>query len=268
MAYFELRIGNTFKDENGCDEFGEKLCKVDKSEYVVMYSEKVQSELFSLKIYSAFKTIFMLSCYMDKKTNALLYKKKPLNCRQISALLNEKYDTFRRVIWELVGMELIKKIKVDGETTYIINPYFAFKGKSVSIELYELFKDTRWAEYEDLSEYLPQRGDTYYNEWVSNVLERDNRTCQCCGSKLNPQAHHLKSYAKHKELRTDVNNGITLCECCHSPMVLNGFHQKYGTYNNTPEQLLEYIKIKRKELGITDTSFIRSPLLLEHIEEL
>ena len=92
MAYFELRIGNTFKDENECDEFGEKLCKVDKSECVVMYSEKVQSELFSLKIYSAFKTIFMLSCYMDKKTNALLYKKKPLNCRQISALLNEKYE--------------------------------------------------------------------------------------------------------------------------------------------------------------------------------
>ena len=268
MGYFELRIGNTFKDENECDEFGEKLCKVDKSECVVMYSDKVQSELFSLKIYSAFKTIFMLSCYMDKKTNALLYKKKPLNCRQISALLNEKYDTFRKVMWELVGMELIKKIKVDGETTYIINPYFAFKGKSVSIELYELFKDTRWAEFEDLSEYLPQRGDVYYNEWVLNVLERDNRTCQCCGSKLNPQAHHLKSYAKHKELRTDVNNGISLCECCHSPMVLNGFHQKYGTYNNTPEQLLEYIKTKRKELGITDTSFIKSPLLLEHIEEI
>ena len=58
MAYFELRIGNTFKDENECDEFGEKLCKVDKSECVVMYSEKVQSELFSLKIYFAKSIIF------------------------------------------------------------------------------------------------------------------------------------------------------------------------------------------------------------------
>ena len=43
MGYFELRIGNSFKDENECDEFDEKLCKVDKSDYVVMYSEGVQA---------------------------------------------------------------------------------------------------------------------------------------------------------------------------------------------------------------------------------
>ena len=35
-------------------------------------------------------------------------------------------------------------------------------------------------------------------------------------------------YAKYKDLRTNVNNGITLCELHHSSMVFGSFHQIYG----------------------------------------
>ena len=55
-----------------------------------------------------------------------------------------------------------------------------------------------------------------YVNWRKNVFERDNYTCQVCGKvggTLN--AHHIKSFALHKKLRLDVNNGITLCEKCH-----------------------------------------------------
>jgi len=48
------------------------------------------------------------------------------------------------------------------------------------------------------------------------VFERDEHTCQDCGQrggKLN--AHHIKSYIDHVELRLDVDNGITLCCDCH-----------------------------------------------------
>ena len=102
---------------------------------------------------------------------------------------------------------------------------------------------------------------------MKDVANRD-KVCQCCGSSMNIDIHHIKPYATHKKLRVDVDNGIALCELHHSAMVLGGFHQTYGTRNNTPEQLLEYIKTKRNELGITDTSFIKSPFLLEHIEEI
>lgn len=55
-----------------------------------------------------------------------------------------------------------------------------------------------------------------YIEWRRKVYARDNYSCQCCGEKggkLN--AHHIESYSKNPHLRTDVNNGVTLCEPCH-----------------------------------------------------
>jgi 5-methylcytosine-specific restriction endonuclease McrA len=55
-----------------------------------------------------------------------------------------------------------------------------------------------------------------YKNWRIAVFTRDNFTCQNCeqiGNKL--EAHHIHSFAKHKELRFDANNGITLCPPCH-----------------------------------------------------
>lgn len=55
-----------------------------------------------------------------------------------------------------------------------------------------------------------------YKMWRKEVFKRDNWTCVKCGARstyLN--AHHVKSFSKHPELRLDVSNGITLCCQCH-----------------------------------------------------
>lgn len=55
-----------------------------------------------------------------------------------------------------------------------------------------------------------------YKQWRMSVFRRDNFTCQVCdvtGGTLH--ADHIKSYAKHPELRLEGTNGRTLCVPCH-----------------------------------------------------
>jgi len=84
-----------------------------------------------------------------------------------------------------------------------------------------------------------ERGRSYqeYYAWREKVYERDNYTCQCCGRKgVELNAHHIFNYSTHKELRTDLANGITLCKDCHDL-----FHQIYGRFNNNDKQINEFI---------------------------
>jgi len=55
-----------------------------------------------------------------------------------------------------------------------------------------------------------------YKDWRTSVFERDKYTCQKCGQVgYEIRAHHTYNYADYPELRTDVDNGITLCDACH-----------------------------------------------------
>lgn len=79
--------------------------------------------------------------------------------------------------------------------------------------------------------------------WRESVFARDNWTCQKCGirsgqgEKVYFHPHHIQNFSQYPELRTSIENGITLCKNCHWD-----FHKKYGKQNNTKEQLNEFLK--------------------------
>lgn len=62
-----------------------------------------------------------------------------------------------------------------------------------------------------------KRVDPDYQDFRRRVLSRDKHTCQMpyCGAKRSLVVHHIKPYARAAALRTDPNNGITLCRKCH-----------------------------------------------------
>jgi len=116
------------------------------------------------------------------------------------------------------------------------------KADNMRGELSPLYKGTR-------SENKIIRDGMEYKKWRESVFERDEYTCQCCGKHggiLN--AHHIECFSENPDLRLDIDNGITLCENCHAVGIQGSFHNLYGTHNNSPEQLAEYIRLRKNSV--------------------
>lgn len=93
---------------------------------------------------------------------------------------------------------------------------------------------------------LSRRG-VAVTKWRKSVYMRDNYTCQKCwekGGRLH--AHHILNFKTNEELRTELYNGITLCEKDHK-----AFHKTYGLKNNTREQLIEFLDVNKREDAYT-----------------
>lgn len=73
-----------------------------------------------------------------------------------------------------------------------------------------------WNYSEDTPEKTRIRGSIEYRLWREAVFARDNWTCQKCSSRGGViHAHHIKTFSDYPELRTSIENGITLCKKCH-----------------------------------------------------
>lgn len=94
-----------------------------------------------------------------------------------------------------------------------------------------------WNESLSDEERAKRRDKDESKHFRKQVFIRDNFTCIKCGvegGRLN--AHHINSYNWDIENRANIDNGVTLCECCHRE-----FHSRYGFGDNTKEQFEDWI---------------------------
>lgn len=236
----------------------EKIVFNKNAKFVKLYDDTIDMLGENLK-YGEFSVAIKISrliCYSDCVIrNGGHQNGKVLSIKEISEHLNMNYDALRKTMTSLFKNEVftyhnIKSQDKDSITikSIICNPWIFCRGDKISIEILELFENSKWRNlYDDKNN--TDRDSYEYLKWRNSVLVRDNNTCQCCGSTDELEVHHIEPYSTNKQLRVDINNGMVLCRNCHSPVVKGSFHNTYGTRNNNADQLTEYIKLKQLEVG-------------------
>lgn len=63
---------------------------------------------------------------------------------------------------------------------------------------------------------INDREDPLVRRWRNKVLNRDNYTCQHCGSTEKLAVHHISYWSNDPVNRINIDNGITLCQNCHA----------------------------------------------------
>lgn len=104
--------------------------------------------------------------------------------------------------------------------------------------------------------------DPRVNEWTKSVLERDRYTCQISGEKGEMVAHHIRSWESNKDIRFDINNGITISRHLHLL-----FHKIYGFKNNDQRHLDDFI-LKYKSGGVENIFLFLEGKLIELLNTL
>ena len=95
-------------------------------------------------------------------------------------------------------------------------------------------------------EELSNRSRTHKDKlWAIKVKEQDDFTCQKCGKVGGVlRSHHIVGYADSKDLRLDVDNGVCLCEECHT-----GFHRGYGYTKFNRKDFIEFMEQGDKDFS-------------------
>lgn len=99
---------------------------------------------------------------------------------------------------------------------------------------------------EDRDRLIKERNDGNARRWKVAVKKRDG-CCVVCESKKILEAHHLYDFNNNKDMRYEVENGVTLCKSCHAE-----FHSWMGGYRVpcTPADFRNFLNSKKRKRSI------------------
>lgn len=249
MSYKNVKKGRS------CAECGKKKLSTSKTKYDIefirKYFEKSGYTLVSTQ-YNADKLDYTCSCGKESSIAWRHALHHGIGCRSCGHLkigeakrkysiedVKELFAKQGKVLLEnefknsLTPMRYI--CKCGNKSTMNLNNFF--KGKDCydcrNNKISESMKDPNLTD----EERILRRSLRKDKAFRTGVYVRDNYTCQCCGERGGEiNAHHIFNFADNPEIRTDIDNGITLCIDCHVD-----FHKQYGKRNTTDEHLAEFI---------------------------
>lgn len=96
----------------------------------------------------------------------------------------------------------------------------------------------------EISDDVRERSSYQAKIWRKACIERDDHTCQKCGSKDRLHVHHILEYKDFPDQRWNINNGVTVCAFCHEkihkrefPDWLTGRKRKAETQVTTADRV-------------------------------
>lgn len=261
----------TFKDflnGHGCKKCATKI-NADKQRYTLEEVQNIFIDggclLLSTEYNNAKQKLkYICSCGNDKAEINLSHFKSGERCMKCgiekTKLGLHKYDYwFVKKTFEEYGCMLLSTTYEDTEQSL---EYLCKCGEKSKIKFHNFLSGQRcrkcflkrnsginhwkWNSNLTKEDRTDRRMTRGYISWRKAVRERDNYTCQCCGDNKggNLNAHHINSYNWSLGERLNINNGITLCNNCHSYGEFS-FHKIYGFGNNTRSQFETWITNKK-----------------------
>ena len=91
-----------------------------------------------------------------------------------------------------------------------------------------------------------------YKAWRLSSFARDGFKCIRCGSREKIEAHHIKPWATHPNLRYVQSNAATLCKSCHT--LVTGKEDQYEAelqdlVNQKYHNKRKIVDVKKKSQG-------------------
>lgn len=234
----ECRLEQRKKYINICDNCGEKFKTAYKNAKYCSQGCKPQSKRKRVVIKCSY-------CKKEKEvtlSHSKMYKNlycsndcKNNHYRELYSGKNSHRYNKKEIKCETCGKLVLR-------TSYEIHQYHHhYCSEGCKSEAYKkLFMGKNNPNYDESKtdeERVQNRNIEGYQEWLIRVYEKDNYTCRCCGDNTggNLNAHHIYNYSQYKELRTNINNGITFCNKCHKK-----YHDIYGYRDNNLKQLQDF----------------------------
>lgn len=102
----------------------------------------------SANAYKEYPQIIYFIPYLEYKTNFLMYSNgRYINQTGFAKEFGLSRETISNLFSKFKKADIIKPVKLERKTVYMLNPYIAIRGSYIYSDLMEHFKDTKWANY-------------------------------------------------------------------------------------------------------------------------